>query len=335
MAEQLLTIAIPTFNGANTIASNLGILLPQCDERVEIIISDNGSTDRTQEIIHEFMKDYPFIRYIRNEHNIGPDSNYLQCMNMAKGKYTLLLSDDDVLIEGRLKVILDFLESSEDISLVYLNAVSFRERYIDYSHCEKYNREIYDNKNFTTKDSREFMRYAGRMWGFISCFIFLTQAFRSLQDLDTYRGTNWLQTYIHILCSQYGAKRLGVIGVPCIAAGIYNAMISVDVNGSKYREMLDFAINHGFDKKQMDELFIWRCCFLERRTVIKKKAAGIKHLSFKDTFNVTRHYIRAWLGLYPFYLLPESVCRVIVRLNDIRRGYKDGLHTLRAGDVVG
>ena len=42
--EKLLTIAIPTYNGANTISNMLEILLPQCDERVEILISDNAST---------------------------------------------------------------------------------------------------------------------------------------------------------------------------------------------------------------------------------------------------------------------------------------------------
>ena len=49
--EKLLTIAIPTYNGANTISNMLEILLPQCDERVEILISDNASTDNTKLII--------------------------------------------------------------------------------------------------------------------------------------------------------------------------------------------------------------------------------------------------------------------------------------------
>ena len=42
--EKLLTIAIPTYNGAKTIANMLEILLPQCDERVEVMINDNTST---------------------------------------------------------------------------------------------------------------------------------------------------------------------------------------------------------------------------------------------------------------------------------------------------
>ena len=49
--EKLLTIAIPTYNGAKTIANMLEILLPQCDERVEVLISDNASTDNTKLLI--------------------------------------------------------------------------------------------------------------------------------------------------------------------------------------------------------------------------------------------------------------------------------------------
>lgn len=99
--EKLLTIAIPTYNGANTISNMLEILLPQCDERVEILISDNASTDNTKLIIDKYIEKYENIIYVRNAKNIGPDSNYLQCMEMSKGKYTLLLSDDDILIEEK------------------------------------------------------------------------------------------------------------------------------------------------------------------------------------------------------------------------------------------
>ena len=54
--EKLLTIAIPTYNGAKTIANMLEILLPQCDERVEVLISDNASTDNTKLIIDKYIE---------------------------------------------------------------------------------------------------------------------------------------------------------------------------------------------------------------------------------------------------------------------------------------
>ena len=142
--EKLLTIAIPTYNGANTISNMLEILLPQCDERVEILISDNASTDNTKLIIDKYIEKYENIIYVRNAKNIGPDSNYLQCMEMSKGKYTLLLSDDDILIEEKLCIILDFLQNNEDMSLVYLNAKGFHEKYENEQKCIFYDKAIYD-----------------------------------------------------------------------------------------------------------------------------------------------------------------------------------------------
>ena len=98
-SRPILTIAVPTYNGSNTIGFMLDILLPQINEKIEVIISDNCSTDNTVQIISTYIKKYPFIRYIRNERNLGADSNFLQCMRLAKGKYTLLISDDDIIIE--------------------------------------------------------------------------------------------------------------------------------------------------------------------------------------------------------------------------------------------
>ena len=69
------------------------------------------------------------------------------------------------------------------------------------------------------------MNYAGRMWGFLSCFICLTEALHNISDVNKYKGSNWLQSYVHILCADYKEQRLGIISIPCIGAGIYVAFL--------------------------------------------------------------------------------------------------------------
>lgn len=315
----------------------LTILLPQCDERVEVLICDNASMDSTSEIIDEFIVKYPFIKYIRNEKNIGPDSNFILCMKLAEGKYNLLLSDDDILIEGTLKKVLDFLENSEDMGLVYLNAVGFHENYIDVNHCEKYRGAIYNDESFITKDKSEFMRYAGRMWGFLSCFICLTEAIQSISNTDRFKKTNWLQSYIHILCADYHNMYLGVVTYPVIGAGIYSIISNFDsatVDGVNYRKMLDFAIEHGFNKKQLDRLFVWRICFISKRALVKEKAAGIKKTNYRLLISCTKKYPKAWISLYPYILAPRWLCRIAVSINE-KNKYSESLHVNRDGDVVG
>lgn len=335
--SKILTIAVPTYNGSGTIKNMLDILLPQCDDRVEVMICDNASTDDTENIILGYLKKYPFIRYIRNEKNIGPDSNFIKCMMSAAAKYTLLLSDDDILAENSLGYILDFLGKNEDMGLVYLNAAGFHEKYIDMEHCERYNRAIYDDRVFCTKDKREFMKYAGRMWGFLSCFVCLTKAVQSLKDTEKYKKTNWLQSYIHILCAEYGEKRLGVISKSVIGAGIYSIISNFDcaeVDGINYRKMLDFAVEHGFDKKQLDELFVWRICFISKRAVIKEKAAGIRKTNLRTLYECTKKYPSAWIKLYPFIIAPKWLCKAAVKINE-KKKYTQSLHVNREGDVSG
>lgn len=335
--EKLLTIAVPTYNGSGTIRNMLDLLLPQCDERVEVVICDNASTDNTGEIIQEYVSKYPFILHHRNETNIGPDSNFILGMTIGQGKYTLLLSDDDILVENSLKSILDFLQSNETMGLVYLNAVGFHEKYIDVNHCEQYQRAIYDNKCFSTKDKKLFMDYAGRMWGFLSCFICLTEAIKAIDNTEQFKKTNWLQSYIHILCAGYDNKYLGVIAKPVIAAGIYSIISNFDsaqVDGVNYKKMLDFAVDHGFDKKQLDELFIWRICFISKRAVIKEKAAGIRKTNVKTLVECTKNYPIAWINLYPFIFAPNWLCKFVVKRNE-KKKYTEKLHVNRSGDVIG
>lgn len=335
--DYLLTISVPTYNGSKTISNMLDVLLPQCNGQVQVLISDNASTDNTKEIIENYCMKYPQIKYIRNEKNIGPDSNFLQCMELAEGKYTLLLSDDDILMEGKLQLILNFLKYNEDISLVYLNAKGFHEKYIDEAHCEFYNRAIYDNKEFVTSDKVKFMNYAGRMWGFLSCFICLTEAFKSIDNCEKFKKTNWLQSYIHILCSEYGNKKLGVISNPCIGAGIYSIVSNFDsarVDGITYREMLDFAVKHGFDCKQLDDLFIWRICFISKRAIVKEKASGVRKTDVKTLIHCTKKYPYAWAMLYPYILAPTWICKIAVRVNE-KKKYNERLHLNREGDVIG
>jgi len=68
-----LTIAIPTYNRADSLDRNLSILMPQVKrfrKSVEVIVSDNFSTDHTQEIPEKYINLGFDIKYIRNKSNL-------------------------------------------------------------------------------------------------------------------------------------------------------------------------------------------------------------------------------------------------------------------------
>lgn len=331
----LLTIAVPTYNGAKTIHNMMDLLLPQCNEQVEVLVSDNCSCDATQHIITDYQKQYPFIKYIRNEKNIGPDANFLQCMRLASGRYIHLLSDDDVMMEGALTKILSYLNMYEDVCLIYLYTKGFRGKYIDAESCSAPAKcppyDIY------TTNKKIFMEYAGYYWGFMSSFIISKQYFNKIKNPEQYFGTYWLQSYIHILCCSSENSKVGVVCGPCIGAGIYvnvNNFDSSIVDGVNYRKMLDFAIEvGGFDKKQLDALFEWRIVFLASHSIIKEKAAGIIKTSKSKIFKLTWKYPEAWIKLYPTYILPGFLCRWIMSVYRKRMSMSRDVTLNREGDT--
>lgn len=312
----LLTVAIPTYNGSRTICDMLDILLPQVDDRVEVLVSDNCSTDNIPQIIKKYKESYRKIRYIRNDVNIGPDANFLNALFMAKGKYVLLLSDDDILIENSLVKILDFLEENQDLTLIYLHTVGFHNKYTGLKNCIQPGHRV--EENICTKDKKVFMKYAGFYWGFMSSFICSKASFNKIENPERFFGTYWLQSYIHILCSADKEAKLGVVKGPCIGAGAYINVANFDtslVDGVYYRKMLDFAVEMaGYDKKQLDNLYIRRLCILGKRAVIKEKALGIRKTNVQRLFNCTKKYPKAWIMLYPFIILPTPVCKAAVTI---------------------
>jgi glycosyltransferase involved in cell wall biosynthesis len=92
-AEPLVTIAIPTFNRASWLKGCVESALSQTYENIEVLVSDNGSTDGTPDLLKRLS--HPKLRVVRQQTNIGLIANWNACLAEAKGDYILILSDDD------------------------------------------------------------------------------------------------------------------------------------------------------------------------------------------------------------------------------------------------
>jgi glycosyltransferase involved in cell wall biosynthesis len=99
----LVSITIPTYNRAdNYLPQTLESALHQTYPNLEIIVSDNCSVDNTEAFVSSITD--PRLKYFRQAQNIGPANNVNFCIAQAKGEYTLILHDDDVIDE-------DFIDS--------------------------------------------------------------------------------------------------------------------------------------------------------------------------------------------------------------------------------
>jgi glycosyltransferase involved in cell wall biosynthesis len=95
----LVSILIPTYNREKYIERCITSAIQQDYPNLEIIVSDNASTDRTSEIINKFIADKRF-KYIRNTNNIGLFDNWYKLLyELANGEFGIILPDDDYLVD--------------------------------------------------------------------------------------------------------------------------------------------------------------------------------------------------------------------------------------------
>lgn len=120
--QPLLSICLPTFNRAPHLEHCLQSIYGQIgnNELIEVIVSDNASTDATEEVAARFASRYSNMKYVRNEENIGGDPNIFRVMNLAQGKFVKLQGDDDFYVEGTLHPLLHVLHSHSDCGVIQI-----------------------------------------------------------------------------------------------------------------------------------------------------------------------------------------------------------------------
>lgn len=113
-----LSICIPTYNRAKYLPELLDSILSQPEaSKVEIAISDNASTDNTDELIKAYQEKHVNIVYLKLAENLGPDRNYFKAVEISSGEYAWLMGSDDKLADGSLAQVLHEIESGKDIYL--------------------------------------------------------------------------------------------------------------------------------------------------------------------------------------------------------------------------
>src|SRR3989304_6465989 len=115
----LVSVGLPVFNGNKYIEQAIDSILAQTYQNFELIISDNASNDRTQEICQAFVARDKRIKYFRNDKNLGAAPNFNNVFNLSSGKYFKWAAYDDLLAPDFLSRCIDVLESMPDVVLCF------------------------------------------------------------------------------------------------------------------------------------------------------------------------------------------------------------------------
>jgi len=105
MSTPLLSICIPTFNREVYLKDCLESLKSSWIPDVEIVVSDNASTDGTITILEDYAHQLP-LRWQQQPANLGADRNFVAVVSMAHGRYCWLLGSDDCITDGALAQIM-------------------------------------------------------------------------------------------------------------------------------------------------------------------------------------------------------------------------------------
>jgi glycosyltransferase involved in cell wall biosynthesis len=90
-----ISVCIPTFNREHFLPIAIEAVLAQVESDWELIICDDGSTDRTPEVMAEYVARDARIQYVRHEANVGKSNNMRSGFEAATGEFFIKIDDDD------------------------------------------------------------------------------------------------------------------------------------------------------------------------------------------------------------------------------------------------
>lgn len=285
----LLSICIPTYNRAKFLNESLFRFQREfvnLDFNVELLVSDNHSSDETQEVVHKYIQEGLKIEYIRNEKNSGADLNFVQCFQRAKGKYIWLIGDDDYIKEGFLSKLLVCLGKGT-YGLVHLKCNS-RNSEFQYKECTEAESLFIQINYFIT---------------FISANIFNSKYVSEI-NYEQYIGTNFIQMPYYITSALSEKNNL------IIDCTILDCAADKNSNGG-YNYFEVFVSNY---------LSIWKS-FLEKKRLSRGTYEKLKYSVFRKfhldrinrflfkkdigQFKVDHAWsiLRKWYGWYPYFYI--------------------------------
>ena len=303
----LLTIAIPTFNRSEFLRRNLERLLKEVRTvaiEVDIVISDNASTDGTSTVVMDSINAGLRVRFFRNERNLGFANNYKKCIELALGDHVLVIGDDDQLCCGALTYIIS------QIIATRCDVMCIRSFGFDYNGDQEKPMSTPDDKVFD--NANEFLSAIGPLSTQISSCIFRKNL---VSDIPDFSESNDLLVNLHTLIrATLAGKRYVFIRRFLIACKRNNSNgydwfhIFVTCFFVIYRAYRNFGISDGLISSLENKLLKG---FYPRYLFSESLSRPISRNIAKVFFGSFKRKIFFWLFCAPLIYLPRPVNQLI------------------------
>ncbi len=212
-----LSICIATYKRGAFIGETLDSILSQLEPSVELVVVDGASPDNTPEVMAEYSRQYPALRYFREGENSGVDADFDKAIGYAQGEYCWLMTDDDLLKPGAVARVLSELDGEED--LVIVNA---EVRNKELTEVIEPRRLKFDTDRVYRAEDREAMfAETAEYLSFIGCVVIRRSIWLS-RERNLYYGSLFI--HVGVIFQSPTLKNVKAIAEPLIIVRYGNAM---------------------------------------------------------------------------------------------------------------
>lgn len=339
----LISICIPTYNGANTIEKTLNAIVSQISNDFEIILCDDASSDNTVEIINKIKSQFNCVKLFHNKKNLGMDGNFHRTTQLAKGRYIWFCGQDDIFCDGALQQVQRMIKSNKDIGILNLNFSQYDhdikncliESFFDVSTFDQ--KLVKENKELYFNTPRDYYKIFTQPPSFLPSVVMLKE-YWTITNVKQFYGTFFIQ--VGVLLLNMHKNRIGVFTVPLIKGRIPDDQWQQDGNklflimtGDLEAKKIAFEINKNlpFEIYKRDRLkYLLNYIFL----IYKCKISGLKSspdfvIKLKTIFAGSFYaYIYVMILFYTptillsMLVLPGKFIKKLIfmtRISDIRR----------------
>ena len=128
--KKILSVLVPSYNHEKYIEESIKSIWQQNIKNMELIVIDDGSKDKSFEILQKLQKISPIDMHIKKQQNQGVTKTLNNALELAQGKYISLLASDDKYEINSLSILIDMMEKNNKLKIIYANGHSFNSKTI-------------------------------------------------------------------------------------------------------------------------------------------------------------------------------------------------------------
>jgi abequosyltransferase len=247
--KPFLSVCIPTYNRDSLLKEAIDSILSQnCNDYIEIVVSDNASSDKTEEMMSDICNKNSNVKYFRIEENKGPDFNFLNAVNLASGEYCWLLGSDDLADQDSISKILSSLENN-NCDILLFNSID-----CEFDMTPRFKRSLLAkevaSRAFDFSNDEELTFYVskgqslGALLSYISSIVFKRASWQKVDFYESYIGSGFIHTFILLSIVAKGAKLKYLTDALVFQRGDNDSAMDPSSNGFS-RIMIEF---HAYEK---------------------------------------------------------------------------------------